>query len=92
MRPVQDVYPTLHPDQQFKYRSGVGMLMYLVKHSRRDIANAIQELTTVLDGATDAHWKAMMRIIKYVLDTQINALKLKPKMTNDCYFKRNYRQ
>jgi hypothetical protein len=82
MRPVKDVDPTLHPDKQFKYRSGVGMLMYLVKHSRPDIANATQELTKVLDGATDAHWNAMMRIIKYVFDTKMYSLKLQPKMTN----------
>jgi hypothetical protein len=82
MRPVKDVDPTIHPDQPFKYRSGVGMLMYLVKHSRPDIANATRELTKVLDGATDAHWKAMMRIIKYVLDTRMYSLRLKLKMTN----------
>jgi Reverse transcriptase (RNA-dependent DNA polymerase) len=40
MRPIKDVDPTISPDRQFKYRSGVGMLMYLVKHSRPDIANA----------------------------------------------------
>jgi Reverse transcriptase (RNA-dependent DNA polymerase) len=67
MRPVKYVYPTIHPDRQFKYRSGVGMLMYLVKHSRPDIANATRELTKVLDGATEAHLKAMMRIIKFFL-------------------------
>jgi hypothetical protein len=54
------------------------MLMYLVKHSRPDIANATRELTKVLDGATEAHWKAMMRIIKFVLDTSLYALRLQP--------------
>jgi Reverse transcriptase (RNA-dependent DNA polymerase) len=53
MRPVKDEDPTIHPDEQFKYRSGDGM--FLVKHSRPDIANATRELTKVLDGATDAH-------------------------------------
>jgi hypothetical protein len=47
MRPVKDVDPTIGPDRQFKYRSGVGMLIYLVKHSRPDIANATRELTKV---------------------------------------------
>ena len=31
--------------QQEKYRSNVGVLLYLVKHSRPDIANAVQELS-----------------------------------------------
>jgi hypothetical protein len=78
MRPAPgDVLITL--DEQHKYRSGVGMLMYLVKHSRPDIANAVRELTKVLDGATEAHWKAMMRIVKFVLDTRNNSLQLYPQ-------------
>ena len=32
------------------YRSGVGMLLYLIKHSRPGIANVVQELSKVLDG------------------------------------------
>ena len=45
------------------------MLLYLVKHSRPDLSNAVRELTKVLDGATEAHWKAMVRVIKYVFQT-----------------------
>ena len=33
-----------HEDQQ-KYRSGIGMLLYLVKLSRPDILNAFRELS-----------------------------------------------
>jgi hypothetical protein len=32
----------LTSEQQTKYRSGVGMLLYLVKHSRPDISNAVR--------------------------------------------------
>jgi hypothetical protein len=46
--------PLLTPEQQTKYRSGVGMILYLVKHSRPDISNAVRELTKVLDKATPA--------------------------------------
>jgi hypothetical protein len=46
----------LSPKDQTKYHSGVGMLLYLVKHSRPDISNAVRELTKVLEGATNAHW------------------------------------
>ena len=77
IRPMKDD-PVLSLDRQQKYRSGVGMLMYLVKHSRPDIANATRELSKVLDGATEAHWKAMLRIIKFVFDTKMVSLKLKP--------------
>jgi hypothetical protein len=30
-------------------RSGVGMLLYMIKHSRPDLANAVRELSKVLD-------------------------------------------
>ena len=50
----------LSTEDQTKFRSGVGMLLYLVKHSRPDIANAVRELSKVADGATEAHWKALL--------------------------------
>jgi hypothetical protein len=59
------------------------MLLYLVKHSRPDISNAVRVLTKVLDGTTSAHWKAMIRVIKYVIDTKMLALKLKPNFSKD---------
>ena len=70
--------PLITTGEQTKYCSGVGMLLCLIKHSRPDISNAVRELTKVLDGATPAHWKAMIRVIKYVLDTKMHALKLHP--------------
>ena len=54
------------------------MLLYLVKHSRPDIANAVRELSKVLDGASPAAFKEMHRVIKYVLDTKTMGLKLEP--------------
>jgi hypothetical protein len=77
MRP-QEGDPKISAADQSLFRSGVGMLLYLIKHSRPDLSNSIRELTKVLDGATDAHWKAMLRVIKYVFDTKTYALKLKP--------------
>ena len=53
------------------------MLLYLVKHSRPEISNAVREISKVADGATEANWKALLRTIKYVIDTENKALKLK---------------
>jgi hypothetical protein len=78
MRPEKDD-PLIPNTQKTTFRSGVGMLLYLVKHSRPDLANAVRELTKVLDGATNAHWQALMRVIQYTLDTKSLALKLQPK-------------
>ena len=60
------------------YRSGVGMLLYLVKHTRPDISNAVRELSKALDSPSPAAYKEMLRVIKYVLDTRNLALKVAP--------------
>jgi hypothetical protein len=44
--------PKVSPEFQSIYRSVVGLLMYLTKHSRPDIANAVRELLKCMDGAT----------------------------------------
>ena len=40
-RPGKDD-PEMTKEEQKEYRSGVGMLLYFVKHSRPDIANAVK--------------------------------------------------
>lgn len=55
------------------------MLLYLVKHSRPEISNAVRELSKVADGANEAHWKALMRTVKFVLDHSDYALRLRPR-------------
>jgi hypothetical protein len=77
MRPKPDD-PKISNEAQTKFRSGVGMLLYLVKHSRPDINNAVRELSKVADGATEAHWDKLLRTIKFVLDTENYALLLNP--------------
>jgi hypothetical protein len=46
------------------------MLLYLVKHLRPDISNATRELSKVGDGATEAHWKQLLRATKYTRQTK----------------------
>jgi transposase InsO family protein len=70
-------------EDQSLYRSGVGMLLYLVKHSRPDISNAVRELSKSMDGASLAAFKELKRVIKFVLDTKTMGLKMNPKMTTD---------
>lgn len=78
VRPGKDD-PKLSMEDQTIYRSGVGMLLYLVKHSRPDIANAVRELSKVMDGATPAAFKELKRVIKFVLDTKDLGLKIEPQ-------------
>ena len=66
-------------ERQKKYCSGVGSLLYLVKHSRLDIANATCELAKTMDGATIKHEKMLHKTIKYVVDTKTRELSLESK-------------
>ena len=44
------------------------MLLYMVKHSRPDIANAIHELSKLLHGTNLAAYQEIYCVIKSVLD------------------------
>ena len=67
------------------YHSGVGMLLYLAKHTRPDIANAVRELSKLNDCPTEHGFKEMKRVIKYVLDTRNKGLKFKPEQSKDFF-------
>ena len=62
------------PMEHALYRSGTGMLLYLVKHSRPDIANPVRELSKALDMPNEAAFKEMKRVLKYVIDMKDLAL------------------
>ena len=59
------------------YRSGVGTLLYLTKHSRPDISNPVRELSKTMDAPAPAHLKEMYKLIRFVLETQDHGLKFK---------------
>jgi Reverse transcriptase (RNA-dependent DNA polymerase) len=86
----------LEKDKQEKYCSGVGIILWLMKHSRPDVANAIREASKVMDGATKKHWKYLLRIIKYVLETKEKKLQYslkkgqKKKLTNQGFCDSDY--
>jgi hypothetical protein len=55
----------------------------LVKHLRPDFANSVQELSKVADGATEAHFKALLCTVKYVMGTENLGLLLQQKLNQD---------
>ena len=59
------------------YRSGVGSLMYLTKHSMPDISNPVRELSKTMDSPAPTHLKEMYKLIKFVLSTKDYGLKFK---------------
>ena len=60
-------------NDQKLYRSGVGMLLFLVKHTRPDLSNSTCKLSKVMDKATEGHMKELCRVIKYAIDTRLKA-------------------
>jgi hypothetical protein len=68
---------------QRKYRSGVGMLLYLTKYSRPDITKFVQGLSKFMDSATWGAYKELLRVIKFVIHTKTFGLKVQPKLDNN---------
>ena len=75
---VKEVEGVLSLEEQILYRCGVGILLYLVKHTRPDLANATKELSKAMDIAKYLHWKELLRVIVYALKTQEMGIVLAP--------------
>jgi len=73
----------IEDDLQSIFRTGVGQLMFLIKHSRPDLMSAVRELSKVLGKATEAAYKELLRCVKFVLGTKLKGLKMSPKMGPD---------
>jgi hypothetical protein len=66
-----------------RYRTGTGMLLYCIKHSRPEISNAVRELSKCLSGPNETAYKEMLRIIKYVKDTPDIGLRMEPQISDE---------
>ena len=64
----------LDEDQQAQYRSGVGTLLYLVKHSQPNIENSVREHSKIMDRANVQYWESLLKLIKYVVQTRNKTL------------------
>jgi len=70
---------------QKRFRSGVGMLLYLTKYSRPDLCNVVRELSKCMDGASMGTYLELLRVIKFVLDTENFCLKIRPKIDDSTW-------
>ena len=78
LKSIQDK-DVLSTEQMERYRSGVGMLLYLQKLSRPDLSNPVRELSKCLTKATIEHYNEMLRIMRFVQQTKRKGLKLQVK-------------
>ena len=67
----------MSPEEHETYRSGVGTLLYLTKHSRPDICNPVRELSKTIDTPAPLHLKEIYKLIRFVLTTKDFGLKFK---------------
>jgi hypothetical protein len=70
-------------EEHKEFRSGVGSLLYLLKHSRPELSNPIRELSRCMSGPGKDNIEEMYRVIKWVMDRPNIGLKIKPKITRN---------
>ncbi len=58
----------LSPATQKKYCSGTSKAMHAMQYSKPETYNAVQDLSCHMNKATQDHYKAMLRVLKYTLD------------------------
>jgi hypothetical protein len=68
----------LDEHHQNKYRSGLGMLLYLTKHSC-----SVRESSKCMDSVTWEAYNELLRVIKFVIDTKTFELKVQTKLDNN---------
>ena len=74
-RRLENSEDKVNPEEHETYRSGVGTLLYLTKHSRPDICNPVRELSKTMDAPAPAHLKEMYKVIRHVLSMKGYGLK-----------------
>ena len=77
MRPIDDSDESSVEDQEL-FWEGVGMLLYLMEHSRPDVANFTGKLSKAVDGTNQAAFLKMHHNINYILNMKNLTLKLEP--------------
>ncbi len=68
----------LTPAKQTQYRSGVGKGMHTMQYSWPDMYNALHNLARHMTRATQVHYDATLRMMKYVYDTSERGFVLNP--------------
>ena len=69
----------IYEEKHRNYRTGVGMIIYLVKHTWTNIENAVHELSKDLDRTIPAACKQLMQMLKYLIDTKNLDLNFEPE-------------
>ena len=74
-RRLENSEDKVNPEDHETYRSGVGTLLYVTKHSRPDICIPVRELSKTMDPPGPVHQKEMYKVIRHALSTKGYGLK-----------------
>ena len=74
-----EVADRLPDSEQSVYRSGVGKLLHMSRWSRPETQNSVRELSRQCKIASQAHMKAMLRVMKHCSSTPKRGWYLKPE-------------
>ena len=66
LHPARPGERLLSPAQHAEYQALIGSLLFLSVSCRPDITEAVNELSRFLAAPTEPHWKAAMRVLKYL--------------------------
>ena len=64
-------------DQQ-DHQSGIGMLLYQVKHLCPNLANETKKLSKANNGTNPVAYKELLHVIRYVINMKNFGLKIEP--------------
>ena len=75
---IQETDMKIPYDPHKRYMSVVASLIYIVKHSRHELSNAVCELSKFMDEANMSHYKYLLCKTKYTIDTTKYWYQIKP--------------
>ena len=64
---LENLEDKISPEEHETYRSVVGTLLYLTKHSRPDICNPVRELSKTMDAPVLVHLKGTYKVITLLM-------------------------
>ena len=75
----KDKEQALSPPEQSQYRSGVGILLHMMRWSRPDVLNRVRELSRYMSDAGEICKAALFRTMNYIVATKLLGYTFKPE-------------
>ena len=72
----------LSSKRQTQFRSGVGILLHMIRYSRPNALNRVRELSRGMQKASVEGYKALMRVMSYIVGTKDLGFTFRPDHPN----------